>query len=348
MGGAEVFTHEVCSRLVKLGHKVTLFTSRYPGSKNEEIVDGVQIVRAGGKYTVYLQAKRYYKKRFSKENFDVVIDEINTVPFFAHKFTRNNEKVVALIHQTAKEYWFYETPLVVSFFGYHFFEKRWLKQYVNTPTVTVSNSTKQDLLRYGFKKVFIVHEGLNFEPLKEPSSKTRQSVIVYAGRLKRAKRPDHAVEAFKIVKKSIPEVELWLIGDGDFKSKLEKIGGEGVRFLGYLSSEERRKRIMESWVLVNPSVREGWGLNVVEAAALGVPTVAYNVAGLRDSVQDGKTGLLVVDGSIEALAEGLIRVIKDNAFKLELSKNALEYADGFSWDNPVTELLKILEEEFNE
>ena len=78
MGGAEVFTHEVLKRWVKDGHEVTLFTSKFSGSKSEEVLDGIRIFRDGGKYTVYGKAKKWYKNRFSKENFDVIIDEINT------------------------------------------------------------------------------------------------------------------------------------------------------------------------------------------------------------------------------------------------------------------------------
>lgn len=343
MGGAEVFTREVCIRLVNNGHKVTLFTSKFPLAKDEEIVDGIKIIRAGGKYSVYQQAKKYYKKRFSKEKFDVIIDEINTRPFFAQKFILNNEKVIALIHQLAREYWFYETPFGVSFLGYHFLEKRWLRQYVNVPTVTVSDSTKNELVNLGYKNILVISEGLNFIAKKEIAEKAQFPVVVYAGRLKRAKRPDHAIAAFKILKNSFPNAELWLIGDGAFGRDLEKMAVPGVKFFGTLSSEERRGLISKSWVLVNPSVREGWGLNVVEAAALGVPTVAYNVPGLRDSVKNGLTGLLVENGKVYALAEALIRVIRDNAFKEELARNSLEYASSFSWDNPAAEIEKILE-----
>ena len=102
MGGAEVFTREVAERWVAIGHKVTLFTSEFPGCKKEEVVNGVRIVRAGGRFSVYGQAKKYYSKRFCKENFDVVIDEINTVPFFSQDFVNRGEKVVALIHQLAE------------------------------------------------------------------------------------------------------------------------------------------------------------------------------------------------------------------------------------------------------
>lgn len=138
MGGAEVFTYENVKRWVRAGHEVTLFTSEFPDCKREEVVDGVRVVRAGGRFSVYWKAKRYYRKYFSKESYDVVIDEINTRPFLTPKFVNDGERIVALIHQLAREYWFYETPFPISYIGYYFLEKRWLRNYVDFPTVTVS------------------------------------------------------------------------------------------------------------------------------------------------------------------------------------------------------------------
>ena len=342
MGGAEVFTYENAKRWVKAGHEVTFFTSEFPNCKREEVLDGVRVVRAGGKYSVYWRAKRYYRKYFSKESYDVVIDEINTRPFLTPKFVNNGEKIVALIHQLAREYWFYETFFPISYIGYYFLEKRWLKNYVEVPTVTVSESTMQDLLYLGFKEVFVVPEGLNFTPLDEVTDKESYPVVAYVGRLKRAKRPDHAVKAFKIVKERIPEAELWIIGDGYFRKCLEKIATDGVRFFGGLSDGERRALVKRAWVLVNPSVREGFGLNVVEANALGTPCVAYAVAGLRDAVKNDGTGLLAGSGSVEDLANKIVMVLKNDVVRERLSRNALDYSGRLSWDESAEAFMKVI------
>ncbi len=227
MGGAEVFTYEVARRWVNKGHTITLFTSKFPGCQSEETLDGVKIVRAGGGLTVQQLAKKYYSKRFKKEKFDVIIDEINTKPFFAPKFASNHEKVVALIHQLACEYWFYETPFPVNYIGYHYLENKWLKQYVNIPTVTVSESTRQDLISLGFTNISIVPEGLNFQPLNTLQEKNTHPIVAFSGRLKRAKRPDHAVKAFAIVKDKIPDAELWVFGDGKYRKSLERLPVSG-------------------------------------------------------------------------------------------------------------------------
>ncbi|MEM3389899.1 MAG: glycosyltransferase family 4 protein [Thermoproteota archaeon] len=347
MGGAEVFTREVAKRFVSAGHEVTLFTSEFPGCRSEEVVDGVRIVRAGGKYSVYWRAKTYYRNLFSKEDYDIIIDEINTKPFLTPKFVDKGEKVIALIHQLAREYWFYETPFPVSYVGYYFLENRWLRNYVNVPTITVSESTRRDLLDLGFKMVYIVPEGLNFAPLRDMPEKEDHPVIVYAGRLKRAKRPDHAVKAFKIVKEKFPQSELWIVGDGYFREELEKDAIDGVKFFGSVTNQERRELIKRSWVIVNPSVREGWGLNVVEANALGTPCVAYDVPGLRDSVKDGETGLLAENGNVNDLAEKLIVFLEDADLRGKLSRSALEYAKQFSWDRTTKEFMKVVERSLN-
>lgn len=342
-GGAEVFTHEIAKRLVKRGNEVTLFTSEFNGCKKEEVIDGVRIVRAGGKYSVYRKAKEYYKKHFSKEGYDVVIDEINTLPFFTPKFVNKGEAIVALIHQLAKEYWFYETPFPLSLIGYYFLEESWLKNYVDVPTITVSNSTKKDLIDLGFKKIFLVSEGLSFKPLNKLPKKDENPTIIYLGRLKRAKRPDHAVKAFEIVKKEVPDAKLWVVGDGYMRKKLERNAADGVKFFGFVPRQDKIDLLSKAWILVNPSVREGWGLNVIEANACATPAIAYDVPGLRDSIVDGKTGLLVKEnGNIEALAEAIIKVLKDEKLRKKLSKNALKWAKRFSWDKSVREFEKII------
>lgn len=341
-GGAEVFTHEIAKRLVKKGNEVTLFTSEFSGCKKEEVFEGVRIVRAGGKYSVYIKAKDYYKKYFSKEDYDVVVDEINTIPFFTPNFV-NKETVVALIHQLAREYWFYETQFPLNLVGYYFLEEKWLKNYVDVPTITVSNSTKSDLVELGFKKIFLVSEGLSFKPLRKLPKKDERPTIIYLGRLKRAKRPDHAVKAFEIVKEEVEDAQLWVVGDGYMRKKLERNAVDGVKFFGFVPKSNKISLLSKAWVLVNPSVREGWGLNVIEANACATSAIAYDVPGLRDSIVDGKTGLLVKEnGNIEALAEAIIKLLKDERLRKRLSKNALKWAKRFSWDKSAREFEKII------
>src|SRR3990170_8578812 len=340
MGGAEIFTHEVAKRWAKAEIDVTLFTSKFLNCKPDEILEGIKIVRRGGKYSVYNEARKYYEKNSSKEGFDVVVDEVNTRPFSTPKFVKVGTKIVALIHQLAREYWFYETPFPISYLGFHLLEKRWLKPYKKIPTVTVSESSRKDLIDLGFEQVFVVGEGLNFSPMEKPCENKR-AIIVYSGRLKKAKRPNDAISAFNLVKKMVPNAELWVIGEGYLKEKLMKTASDGVKFFGSTSNEERRALTKQAALLINPSVREGFGLNVVEANALGVPCVAYDVPGLRDAVINNETGILVKSGDVKALAEQIVRVLKNDVFRAQLSQNALIYSKSFDWDRVAEKFMAV-------
>lgn len=342
MGGAEVFTHEILKRWAEAGHEITLFTSRFKDCREEEVSDGIRILRQGGRYSVYRKAKRLYDEFFSREGYDIVIDEINTRPFLTPKFIRGKETIIALIHQLAREYWFYETPFPIDYLGYHFLEGRWLRNYRSIPTVTVSDSTRNDLVDLGFQKIYVVGEGLNFEPVEGMRKKADRPVVVYAGRLQKAKRPDHAVDAFKIVKRTVSNAELWVIGNGYFKDKLKDISSDDVKFFGSVPNRDRRNLIEEAWVLVNPSVREGFGLNVIEANALGVPSVAYDVPGLRDSIVNGETGLLARSGDVEDLAQKILDVLTDRNLRINLSQKALAHSKSYSWDKAADEFIKIV------
>ncbi len=340
-GGAEVFTHEIFKRIAEKGHNVTWFTSRFPNSQKEEIIDGIKIIRDGGKYTVYLKAREYYKKYFSKQNFDIIIDEINTVPFFTPDFVNNGEKIIALIHQLAREFWFYETSLPVAILGRYVLEDWWLRKYRYIPTMTVSESTKKDLIDLGFKNISIIPEGINFKPLDCVGEKEKDPTFIFVGRLKKAKLPDHAIMAFNIVKKKIPNAKLWIVGDGYYRNELEKIAGDGVTFFGRVSSEKKLNLMSRAWAILVPGIREGWGLIVTEANAMGTLAIGYNVPGLRDSINNGN-GILVND--YEEMAKGTIELILNKELCEKFSIEALEVSRQFNWDNSAKKLESITNE----
>jgi glycosyltransferase involved in cell wall biosynthesis len=339
-GGAEVFTHENAKRWVENGNEVTLFTSAFPGCKKEEVLDGVRIVRDGGKYSVYWKAKEYYNKHF-KGNFDIVVDEINTRPFFAPEFVNNGEKVVALIHQLAREFWFYETKFPINYIGYHFLENMWLKNFRDIHTITVSESTKKDLLALGFNKVSIAPEGINFKPLDVIPVKEKYPTFIFVGRLKKAKRPDHAIAAFKIIKQSLRDARLWIVGDGYYRKELEKISGSGVDIFGNVTMKRKLELMSKAHAILVPGVREGWGLVVTEANAMGTPAIGYDVHGLRDSIKDGSTGLLCQPNP-EAMAGRALELMHNEEMRERLSRNALEWAGEFDWGRSSEVIMGIL------
>ena len=328
-GGAEVFTHEVMRRLVGKGYEMTLFTSEFEGCPSRENVDGVDIVRSGGKYSVYSKAKGFYNSNGSK--YDLVIDEINTRPFMTPKFVKD-KPIIALIHQLAREFWFYETSFPLNYLGYYYLEKKWLSYYRNIPTITVSDSSRRDLESLGFEKIFMVPEGLNVVPLKQVGQKESVPTVAFFGRLKKGKLPHHALQAFSLMKKEIPEAKMWIIGDGYMRKELEGMNVQDVTFFGRVSNEKKNDLLNRAHLILIPAVREGWGLVVTEANAMGTPAVAYNVHGLRDSVRNGETGVLTSDNVPERLASEALKLLKDQEVLQEYSAKALEFSRHFSWD----------------
>ena len=301
-GGAEVFTENVARQLVARGHQVTLFAAAVSGRAERETVEGVDIVRRGGRLGVYRAARGFWSEQEAGA-YDVVVDEINTRPFLAPRFVRGTP-VVALIHQLAREIWGYETPFPISVLGRYVLEPRWLRMYRRVPAITVSESSADSLSRYhGWQDVTVVPEGLA-PPPRPAVDKEQDPTAVFLGRLVAMKRPDHAFQAFELLQRHKPAAQLWVIGDGPQEARLRASAGEGVTLLGRLPRDDVWERLARAHVLVATSVREGWGLNVSEAAACGTPSIGYRVPGLVDSVP--ASGGALVDPSPEALGRGLV------------------------------------------
>ena len=339
-GGAEVYTHEVMKRLVKRGHEMTLFTAKFKGCQLNENINGIDIIREGNKYTVYIEAKNYLKSY--GPHYDLIIDEINTRPFLIPKFVKDKQ-VIAVIHQLAREFWFYETRFPLNYIGYYYLEKKWLSNYKNIPTLALSDSTKADVEELGFKRVFVVPPGLNVTPLSNVKEKEANPTIVFIGRLKKAKLPHHALEAFSIIKQEIHDAKMWIIGDGYFRKKLESFGSKDVTFYGYIPNEEKKYDLLSrAHIILVPAVREGWGLVVTEANAMGTPAIGYDVPGIRDSIKHGETGITIMEKTPAAMAQQVISLLRDSNRLYKYSKSALESSRQFSWDNTVNLFENVL------
>ena len=338
-GGAEVFTEEVGKRLVEYGKEVTLFTSSFVGGQDETYRHGMRIIRDGGKYSVYSKARGYVKDHASE--FDIIVDEVNTVPFNAHKVSCKTP-VVALIHQLARTIWFHETWFPLSLVGYAVLEPMWLRGLRNVRTITISNSTRTDLRQLGFKQVEIVHCGISTTPLLSVPKKDPSPTLIFFGRLTRSKGPHHAVSAFRTVKKSFPEARLWIVGNGYMRGRLPDKETEGISYFGKIDRNDKFELLRRAHVLLAPSVREGWGISVIEANAMGTHAIGYDVPGLRDSIIHGFTGLRV-QSNPRSLSDAIIRVFQDSSLATYLDQNALEWSREFTWDRTAKEFHSILE-----
>jgi len=329
-GGAEVVSHEISQRLVKKGYQITHFCSSFPNGMTNEIIDGVKVIRAGGKFSVYLKAKKFYKE--NKKNYDLIIDEINTKPFHTPTFVE--QPIIAFIHQLAREYWFYETKFPLNYIGYYFLEKYWLSKYRKIPTITVSKSTYDDLKELKFEKVRIIPEGISCLPLTELPEKESKLTVIFVARLKKTKLPDHAINSFFIIKNKFKDAQMWVVGDGPMRSKLQKLASKdnSIKFWGRISNEKKLKLMQKAHLLLVPAIREGWGLVVNEANAMGTPAVAYNVHGLKDSIKNNVNGVLTKNNSIDSLANEAIKLLLDRTCLKKMSENSLIHSKQFSWE----------------
>jgi glycosyltransferase involved in cell wall biosynthesis len=303
-GGAEVWAHRIAEGLVLRGHHVTFFAAHVDGAPEDEYVNGVRIVRRGSRLTVYREAKRFYLA--DPTQFDVILEEINTRPFFSYKW--GSTPVVHMIHQVAKDVWKYEAPFPISFFGRYVFEPYWLKRLAGRHVLTLSPSSAESLTEYGINDAIVALPGSDDSRVVY-SEKASVPTVVFLGRLVASKRPDHVIEAFRYVRNQIPNAELWMLGSGQMKQQLKKDLPAGTTLFGHVSYEERQLRLAQAHVLVATTVREGWGLNVSEGSAVGTPTIGYDSPGLRDSIP--MSGGLVVPVSTEKLGIALVDFLNE-------------------------------------
>ena len=329
-GGAEVLTHEIAKRLVVRGHQVTWFTSRPDGLAAEEDIEGVRIVRRGSELTTRLHAPSFARRG----TFDVVVEQINTLPWFAPLWSRT--PTVVHLNQLAREVWWYEAPKPLAAIGWAS-EPVYLQAYRRTPAIAISESTAADLRRLGLRRrIDVIPMAVNTEPVQELPPKRLRGNLVAIGRLTPSKRYDHAIEALGLLRRSHPDATLTIVGNGRERDALgehaRRVGvGNAVTFAGGLSEPEKVELLTASDVLVGTSAREGWGLTVTEAALRGTPAVVYDVPGFRDSVLHERTGLLT-SPTPAALAESLRRCLDDSALYERLRRGAREAAGSLTWD----------------
>ena len=335
-GGAEVFVHEVATRWAASGHEVTLCSSRPRGLAERSDNGRVRIIRGGSLKTGshHLRAPRYS----AAARPDVVLESINTIPYFLPCRHRGFPPFVTLVHQLAVDVWRSHLPRPAAAVA-RWIEPHFYRPYRKVPVVAVSESTRGDLLRLGVRDVTVIPQG----GLGEQKQLPKESIptFVYVGRLSPNKRPDHVVAAFRHIKQTLPDARLWLIGEGEMKASLQKNLPPGVTLLGRLPRGDLLDRLSRAHALLVTSVREGWGLVVTEANALGTPAVAYDVPGLRDSVKSGVTGLLT-QVSPGALAEAATGLVRDEELYERLRGEALTWGSSCTWDKTAAALLERL------
>lgn len=322
-GGAEKYLHNALIDLAK-EHQVVHFAAGFQGGADEEIIDNIRYIRDGNNLlSVITRGMSFYRKY--KAQVQLVIDHSNTHQFFTFLWAR--KKRVFFIHQMAIECWEYYYGKKGKLF-------RWLEEILirlsKGTTITVSPSTKQDLVNRGFKDVYVCAEGNDIILNELPSSEIKEDYLTYVGRLVPYKKVEDVIMLGKVL-----QMPVKIIGRGsdDYTNKLKRLVDKykvDCEFTGFVSKEEKIDIVKKAKYNVLPSIREGWGLVITEAANLGTPSIVYNVNGVVDAVNQGRAGFIASQQNFHSL-ENIVRKTTSTEYNYVREK-AFEYSLEFTWE----------------
>jgi glycosyltransferase involved in cell wall biosynthesis len=346
-GGAEIHLHEILSRMVARGHRATQFATAFPGGPGEEHVDGVRVIRHGSWWNANFVLPRAMRDFLRRESADLVIEDINKIPFFAPRYTPT--PVLAVVPHLFGSTVFRETnPLFACYVMA--WEAFIPSVFRHSRFVAISASTRDDLAKRGIDaaKIDVVLCGLDHGLFRRVPGVLRDPhpTLVHFGRMRRYKAIDVVIRALAVVRRTVPDARLIIVGDGPDRARLEQVARDAgvasaVEFAGRMSGEEMVRVLNRCHVFLNASPKEGWGLTVVEANACGVPVVGSNRPGLRDSIQDGITGFLVPYGDVEAFAEKTAALLNDHALHERMSAAGQTWARALTWERCADEMEQV-------
>ena len=343
-GGAEIFLDRVTSWLAERGHSVTIVTARYPGSLATEVIDGRTFIRKGGRFSVY--GRSMITTALRGNTADVIVDVQNGIPFWSPAVTRT--PVINLVHHVHREQWPEVFGTTRARFGWALESRVAPAIYRNSHYIAVSQATRDELISLGVDadRIEVVVSGLDrptSDVVYDPDAPPLLSVL---GRLVPHKRVEIALRTVVALQEEFPGITLDVLGQGYWLPQLREqaraLGIEkSVRFAGFVSEQEKADVLSASAVSLLPSLKEGWGLAIIEAGSLGAPVVAFREAGgVTESVLDGRTGWLAEDeGDFIDKVRGLLR---DREQRRVMSDNARIYASGFTWSATAARLEEIL------
>ncbi len=358
-GGAEIHCYEIFKRIANKGNSVHLIASCNDSTKSKNtVIDKIQVLHTTKNEMIYPLSSLLFLRRISPNHFDVIIEDISKFPMFwpllLSKFF--SRPFVIIVHHLHGKTLFKELSSPLNILLY-FFELFGLKFYsfFNPFVVAVSESTKCELISLGFDKnrIKVISNGLNFDTEWRPFPKKKviYPLIIYFGRVKKYKRLDHLIKAVKQISLKVHGVKVKIAGRGDAEAYEElftlanNLGlGNVVEFYGEVDEKKKVDILQSAWVYAIASMKEGFGISVIEAQAFGLPIVAYNVPGIRDSVNHLKSGILVKDGDLNAFADALAIICENRALREKLEKGALENASRYNWDKSSDEFLSLLNE----
>jgi glycosyltransferase involved in cell wall biosynthesis len=345
-GGAEVYCWEIAARWAAAGADVTLLTAAAPGRPPYEVVGGVHIYRAGGRFSVYPRTLARLASRF--RNADIVVDMQNGIPFFAPLVTGRRTAVVLVVHHVHQDQFARAMSWPGSAVGPLLEGPLSRRVYGTRSVVAVSPSTRAGVRRrLGIGgPIFVVPNGTPVVPATA-AHRSPTPRLVAVGRLAPHKRLDLAIQACAALRERYPELRLDIVGDGPERASLTAmaaaLGLTGVvRLHGRLDELAKADQLAAAWLHLQPSQAEGWGITVLEAAAHGVPSLAFDVPGLRDSIRPGRTGwLLRPEDQLSDGIDAALRTLADPATAAGVAASCRVWAGSFSWQESADRLAGV-------
>ncbi len=346
-GGAEIVTLGHAKGWVVRGHRVTWFCPRFAESLPYETIDGVNVVRGGGFFTVYVVAVAYYITH--RRTIDIVIDQIHFTPFLTPLYVR--KPIVAFIHEMAGKIWDYTVPFPFNVLG-KAYERTYLFFYRNVLFWTDAHATARELASHGISRshIKIIPCPVSNEILVTLPKKQQTPTFLYVSRLVKMKGIEDIITAFSFILPKLPRASLWIVGEGNpnyeayIKSLVATYGMQkSVVFFGRLSDKEKLYRMRVSHILLHVSVKEGWGLVVLEAASQGTPSIVYNVPGLVEVVKNGETGTILSDNNPKELATQALSLLRNKTRYRNFQKNGLRWIKSITWSKAIQKSLHLLQ-----
>jgi glycosyltransferase involved in cell wall biosynthesis len=345
-GGSERYVESVAAQLVAAGHQVTVLCAAHVRAPADEVRDGVRFVRRGSKLGVYPWALWHLLTRRSGPA-DVVVDVQNGVPFFSRLVTRR--PVVVLVHHVHREQWHVVYDPLRARIGWWLESRLAPRVYRRSQYVAVSHVTRAELIGLGVdgNRIAVVHNGTE-PPLETGTRRDPVPNLCVLGRLVPHKRVEHALTTVARLREDHPDVRLTVVGEGWWSDELRAAAGalgveDRVEFLGHVDDEAKHRALARAWVLLTPSLKEGWGLCITEAASHGVPAVAYATAGgVAESIVPGVTGLLVGD-NLDEFVTAAGSLLDQPQLRHRLGEAARARSMEFSWATTGAAFLTVLQ-----
>jgi glycosyltransferase involved in cell wall biosynthesis len=334
-GGSERYLERMARGLVARGYRVTIQCAAYPGAPADEWRDGVLFRRRGTRFTVYPRALAAVVRLRP----DVVVDVQNGIPFFSRLVARC--PVLVLVHHVHREQWRPAVGRVLGRIGWWIESRLAPRFYRKCPYLTVSEITRDELGTLGIepRRVTVIRPGLEPAPPTFAEPDDDGPVLVVVGRLVPHKQIEHAIDALARLTERWPKLRLEVVGRGWWRENLvarARVHGveDRVTFHGFVDEQDKHEILARSAVHLCPSVKEGWGIAIMEAAAHGVPSVAYLTAGgVNESIVDNETGLLAHD--FEDLVRQVDLLLHSPAKREAMGEAGRRRAALFGWERGV-------------